>query len=92
MNSLPFSAIMPQANLEAAAIATVSFTRTSLRGDCWGCGDDFAPSVIEAAASESAPMGDQMEQMADAVVTNEAEQPERLKRPAGQAAAADSDT
>ena len=36
-------------------------------------GADGAPNVVEAAGSEAAPMGDQVQQMAEAVVTDEAE-------------------
>ena len=65
---------MSQASMEAVAIATVSFTGDIIKGAIARVeGADLAPSVVEAAASEAAPMGDQVEQMAEAVVTDEAE-------------------
>ena len=74
MNSLPFSAIMPQANLEAAAIATVSFTGDIIEEAFARVeGADSAPSVGEAEASEAAPIGDLVQQNAETAVAYEAE-------------------
>ena len=69
---------MSQASTEAAAIAPGSFKGTSLKGRCSIRGADLAPSVVEAAASER-PMGDQVEQLAEAGITDKAEATERLR-------------
>ena len=43
-------------------------------------GADGAPNVVEAAGSEAAPMGDQVQQMAETAVTDEAEAAGRVEK------------
>ena len=81
MNSLPFSAIMPQANLEAAAIATVSFTGDIIEEAFARVeGADSAPSVGEAEASEAAPIGDLVNRTQRPPSPRRQKQPKRLKK------------
>ena len=62
-----------------------------MKGRCSIEGADLAPSVVEDAASER-PRGDQVEKLAEAVITDEAETAERLKKTDWPEAAEDSDT
>ena len=72
---------MSRANMEAADLATVSFTRNVIEeAAAQAEGADGAPSVVEAAGSKAAPMGDQVQQMAETAVTDEAEAAGRVEK------------
>ena len=67
--------------LTSSSSATVSFTRNVIEeASAQVEGADSAPSVVEAARSEAAPMGDQGQQMAETAVTDEAEAAGRVEK------------
>ena len=67
---MPFPARTSHFSREAAALATVSTTEAALeKVFAWVERDDGAPSAVEAAASETAPMGSLVQQMVKTAAT-----------------------
>ena len=76
LNALPFPARTSHFIREAAALATVSTTEAAREeAFAWVERDDGAPSAVEAAASETAPMGSLVQQMVETAVTDEQSSP-----------------